>query len=257
MNLDPSKKPSCSKITTEATCESAGCTWEDAATLPICFSGMNTIHVQGKGMILMKDLEIGDYVDDGNDSFTRVYSFSHLDRKTEASYLQIFATGLEHPLEISPDHYLFVTKKESQSATTTAARARDVQVGDILNNGHAVTQIETIQRHGMYAPVTESGKLVVSGVLASSYVAVLDVSPTWHIAISHAIVSPLNWICNQFNFEICERETYTDGFSNYYYRVIDMGFHIARLTPQLQDICGSMLGTHMDGNIRSESGASA
>jgi hypothetical protein len=198
---------------------------------------MNTIHVQGKGMIQMKDLQIGDFVDDGNDSFSRVYSFSHLDKKTEASYLQIFAAGLENPLEISPDHYLFVTKNEFQSApTTTAARARVVQVGDVLESGHAVTEIETIQRHGMYAPVTESGKLVVSGVLASSYVAVLDVSPRWHVAISHAIVSPLNWICNRFSFEICERETYTDGFSNYYYRVIDLGFHIARLTPRLQAV---------------------
>ena len=57
-------------------------------------------------------------------------------------------------------------------------QAMDLQVGEVLVNGtvsrpsSTVISIQTVkQRLGLYAPLTENGFIVVSGVLTSNYVA--------------------------------------------------------------------------------------
>jgi len=119
----------------------------------MCFSGKNLVDVQGKGLIPMDSLSIGDYVKTADGSFSRVYSFYHIDRKTESVFLQMFATGLAQPLEIFRDHYLYVGRK--------LVRAGDVKVGDELDERSTFTAIKTVKRRGYYNPLTESGDIVV------------------------------------------------------------------------------------------------
>jgi len=168
-----------------------------------CFSSSNTVEVQDQGLISINSLKIGDYVRAGKNKFSRVYSFLHLDHEAEADFLQIQAEGLETPLEISAEHMVFVKD--------TPVRASQVKVGDMLGE-NKVSEINTVKRRGVYTPVTESGDIVVSGALASSYAAVHNYTPINQHTEAHAFFSLRRLVC-AFNFEICKSETYTaDGF---------------------------------------------
>jgi len=174
----------------------------------------------------MDSLSIGDYVKAADGSFSRVYSFSHINRKTETSFLQLFATGLDRPLEIFRDHYLYVGRK--------VVRAGDVKVGDELDKHSTVTAINTVKRRGYYNPLTESGDILVSGARASNYVHRLEVSPEMQALASHAALAPLRLICS-FNFAVCENETYTvDGFSSNLGTIFGVQQMILRMSPTWQ-----------------------
>ena len=76
-------------------------------------------------------------------------------------------------------------------------------------------------RRGAYAPITVSGVIVISGALASCYVALLDYSPIDQHAAAHALFATHRLMCS-FNFAPCEKETYTDGLSDWTYRIIGL-----------------------------------
>jgi hypothetical protein len=174
-----------------------------------CFSAHNKVEVLGKGMIDMKSLNIGDFARVKNGEFSQVYSFGHLDQHMLAEFLQIsFTNDSNIPLEITADHMVFLSSGE-------VVRASQIQVGDILSGKRsAVQQIQIAQRRGVYAPVTYSGDIVVSGVVASSYVAVLDGVPS-HIlnTVSHAIMGLHRLACT-LDFDLCRHETYNDDGIN-------------------------------------------
>lgn len=123
-----------------------------------CFSDQNTVDALHKGQIPISKVQIGDYVSCGNGRRSRVISLGHTDDAAEATYLQIHAKGLEKPLEITSSHMLFIAGQ--------SALASQVMVGDMLGE-YPVTKILTVKRRGAYAPVTYSGDILVSGVLAS------------------------------------------------------------------------------------------
>jgi Hint module len=72
---------------------------------------------------------------------------------------------IEHHLIISRHHLVLFKRNSKQYHIPT----EDVRVGDILN-GQRVRAIQQVVRKGMYSPLTQSGKIVINGVLASNYV---------------------------------------------------------------------------------------
>jgi len=153
-----------------------------------CFSALNKVEVQGKGLVPISDLEIGDRIRAGNDAFSPVLGFGKRQHDKIAQYLQLFSEGLEDtPLELTHDHMVFVSGK--------FVAASEVRVGDLLGT-HRVVAIKEVLRRGAYAPVTESGDLVVGGVLASCYTSMLDYSLFDRHAAFHAFMAPFRagWI---------------------------------------------------------------
>jgi Hint module len=169
----------------------------------------------------MSELRIGDYAEihrhhpppgedaDGSVVYSKVISFSHWDPDSEATYLRIVTTAADAParwssspvpLEISYAHMVLV----SDYATV---RAADLSVGDILLGGRVVARIEPqqVKSRGLYAPVTEAGSIVVSGVAASSYVALLDLhllpATVQHHA-AHIGHAPIRLLC-RYDFDSC------------------------------------------------------
>jgi hypothetical protein len=90
----------------------------------------------------------------------------------------------------------------------------------------------------LYAPATESGKLLVSGVIASSYVSLMDediVSSNMQATLSHMALAPLRMVCTIGSFSICENEEYTgEGYSTNLWRLIQFGHHFAALMIPMQ-----------------------
>ena len=131
-----------------------------------CFSGGSLVEDEERGSIAMHELQVGDRVYVGNDSFERVVAFGHKSDTIVGQYLKIFFDG--GSLEISPDHMVFVSGHGFKPAS-------EVIRGDHLTNPGdekllVVNRIEHVEKTGAYAPFTESGSIVVNGVVASNYV---------------------------------------------------------------------------------------
>lgn len=182
------------------------CHEEELAGSTACFSAFNSVEVQGKGMMSMDAIKVGDYVRANKDDFSRVYSLAHLDHGVESDFLQIFAEGLEKPLEITANHMLYASAGKH-------IRASEVNVGDMISQGK-VSDIKSVKRNGVYAPITQSGDIVVSGFRASSYNAFLDNIPFDQHVLSHFFFAPHRLMCS-FDFKMCENEGHTDGYTNW------------------------------------------
>jgi len=156
----------------------------------ICFPGNSLVEVKGKGLVSLDQLNVGDKVKVGNDSFDYVYSFGHKTHSGKFSYLQIKTTEKPHPLEISKNHMVFVV--DIKTGKKHAVPASYVKVGDWLYTDvmtpAKVENIITVFREGAYAPFTMSGTIVVNGVLSSSYVS-LQGTDTFLIG---SVKTPLN-----------------------------------------------------------------
>lgn len=178
----------------------------------ICFSGDSMVQLQDESVISMNDLKIGDYVADGSGSYSRVYSFGHYSKGMEGRYLQLHMKDSNQPLEISHDHMVFV-------GPSRAVPANSVSVGDHLQLSSGkkaeVTKIVTVTKQGAFAPFTESGSIVVNGVIASSYAAVNGnenimiggVKVVSHHWAAHLFQAPHRLVCAMMT---CENESYNE-----------------------------------------------
>jgi Hint module/Trypsin len=216
-----------------SSCEGGGEDWG------ICFSGNNIIEVKDVGYITMKQLKIGDYVKSGNNQFTQVYGFGHYDHKKEAQFLQVYVNGDDDardavPLEISSEHYIYVERDQKQMILS----ALDVMIGDLvyyhdknMKNDNLyimkyVTKIHHVKRNGFFAPLTQSGDMIVNGIRVSNYVQLFsktDVIGWYHQnAIGEVLFFPQRLFCHYF-MSSCQREIYINGFGITAYLVVGIG----------------------------------
>lgn len=158
----------------------------EAAKTLSCFPKASVVHVQDddgvEREIALGDLQHGQRVVHihGNEP-SDVYFFGHKTASTIARF-RVLRFEKNGALYISNGHLLPV-KGRGEIA------ARHVMIGDELFSSKgemvAVIDIQSIEKEGMYAPVTLSGKLSVDGIQVSSYTEVVDA----HIA--HRILWPL------------------------------------------------------------------
>lgn len=137
-----------------------------------------TVDVKGKGLLAMKDLQVGDHVKTGVDQYEPIYMFGHHDSTAKGTFVQLSTAASK--LELSTKHLVFVGDKKN------AIPAGRVKIGDYLQleNGATteVRAIKTVTREGLYAPFTlSSGKLLVNGILSSSYVSMQGQDESFHI----------------------------------------------------------------------------
>lgn len=175
----------------------------------VCFPGIATVQVEGKGTVELSTLKIGDSVKVSANKFDRVYSFGHFDADVVFNEYLSIHVGPELALDVSPSHLVFTS--------SGSIPASQVRVGDEMRLGAnsdvlKVTKIETVTRLGAFAPFTYSGTMVVNGFIVSSYVTldseneILSGLMHW---MGHLIVAPRRLFC-RLSFENCRRETYND-----------------------------------------------
>jgi len=192
-----------------------------------CFSGRSVVDVKDKGQIAVESLRIGDWVRARDGRFALVYSFGHFQPNANTDYLQILSESMDtkSPLEISAEHLIYVAQHHHRASTQgkKLVPAGTIQIGDFLltENGSLspVVSIRTVQRVGAYSPLTESGNLLVNGVLASSYVSRGWVMESTGVSgetlhwLQHGAVTPYRMFC--YLSGRCKREHYdrSTGFS--------------------------------------------
>lgn len=192
----------------------------------ICFSPIATANVDGKGRVMMKDLVNGDNVLTMDGSYQTMYSMNHYHTSRETTFVQI-KTNLEseQPLELSPNHLLYVTDK------TKPVPASTVEVGDkvwTVEGGKEVLEVNMITRGGLYNPLTMDGTIVVDGIAASAYTtpsgkAHLEIEGVWsnmmnslsfHDAL-HMVSAPYRQFCTVVSIDLCnlhEKESAASSF---------------------------------------------
>jgi hypothetical protein len=192
----------------------------------VCFSPIATANVNGKGRIMMKDLVNGDSVLTMDGSYQTMYSMNHYHKSKETIFVQI-KTNLEseQPLELSPNHLLYVVD------STNPVPASTVGVGDkvwTIEGGKEVLEINMITRYGLYNPLTMDGTIVVDGIAASAYTTPtgkthLEIDGVWskmtkslsfHDAL-HMVSAPYRQFCNTVSLDLCnlhEKESAASSF---------------------------------------------
>ncbi|KAI0559042.1 hypothetical protein FGB62_169g08 [Gracilaria domingensis] len=145
---------------------------------PACFpadAAVRTAH----GVKRMADVNIGDLVATADGLFSRVFAFTHRQQRVRASFVVLRAgNGLQ--LALSGGHYLY--------ANGRVVAADEVAVGDVLRTERgdsAVVSVSHEMRVGLYNAQTESGQIVVDGVVATTYTRAVDVR------VAHALLTPL------------------------------------------------------------------
>ena len=131
----------------------------------------------------MDEIQVGTLIHDGS-SYSRVVGFLHRSIDIAPTQYLSFNFDNDQQLEISPKHCIFLADGHD-------VFAQDVQVGDVMASGQVVRSIQYTKHNSLIAPLTESGTVMVNGVLASCYA-------DFPHAISHAVVSYPMQIYNLF-----------------------------------------------------------
>mmetsp|Transcript_30262 Transcript_30262/g.34494 ORF Transcript_30262/g.34494 Transcript_30262/m.34494 type:complete len:957 (-) Transcript_30262:37-2907(-) len=185
-----------------------------------CFPMKATVEVLGKGVTLMKNLEIGDKVKVSDENFETIYSFGHKEENIIAEYIVLTTQSTQ--LEISMNHMVFL-------ADGRAIPSSLVKIGNEIvlssNKSEVVTTIGKTHLPGAFAPFTPSGIIIVNGVKVSTYVAFQE-SSNINIGVISTGVS-FQWVANTFEyphrvwcawqFSTCQREKYVNGISTWVY----------------------------------------
>lgn len=202
-----------------------------------CFSGDNNVEVENRGHVLMSQLHVGDRVltssAEGVKIYEPIYAFGHHHETFEATFIKLIAESGRW-LELTVAHLLHIKGKAHP------VRADSVQIGDRLvsSDGKSmpVTRIKEIRRKGIFAPLTESGTLVVNDIQASSYVSLQENAdefvqlgsinmPLSQADISHLWMAPLRTLCTLSNqsLQMCHATNEDTGMSPW----VGLGFSYA------------------------------
>jgi len=144
-----------------------------------CFSPNSSVVVEGKGVLTMKDLSIGDKVLTSGGTFSEVYTFLRRVPATAfqsggrppAHFLKL-VTEKDGVIELSKKHYIYrANSKLPVQAAVIKAGEYVMYMGqqDTVPNPVRVLSIEDVYYHGAYAPATADATIVVGGIVASTY----------------------------------------------------------------------------------------
>ncbi|GAX26766.1 hypothetical protein FisN_9Lh033 [Fistulifera solaris] len=138
---------------------------------PMGFSGHTTVQIQGRGNIPIYELRSGDLVrirsKHGN-SYTRVYAVAYWNELTEFLQLSMMHRNNTIMLEVTPSQFLFIYQGNVKRSIA-AKNAQNTLISDRGRTLPVQQMHEMVTRQGRFAPLTQTGDLIVSGIQASCY----------------------------------------------------------------------------------------
>lgn len=193
----------------------------DPVEQPACFPSSASVQLEDGKTVKLAHLQLGHKVRVSSSHYSDVYFFSH--RQTSQTVIHQFikiSTTNQHPLIISPDHYLYVNH--------VLVPARNVHLGDTLYSADGshlpVTAVETVMEQGLIAPHTLHGDIVVNGIRTSTYTAAV------HPLLAHyVLLAPV-------------RALYRLGYPDLVNGILDSGSdRLRRMVPRGPDLINSFL----------------
>lgn len=152
-----------------------------------CFPGEAIVVVEGKGLVPISTLRIGDSVlarkRSGALHYERVLGFLHHTQASDGSFVQLSLASGE--FRATSNHMVFTMEQGSKVSKTVG----EIRVGDMLFVGDVTSEVRAVAegftKSGMFSPLTSSGTVVVDNVVASIYAQTSDRSKFPHAA-AHA-----------------------------------------------------------------------
>ncbi|KAK4524788.1 hypothetical protein GAYE_SCF06G2691 [Galdieria yellowstonensis] len=130
-----------------------------------CFPGSSTVYLDKFHSKPISELQVGEMILDAHGKPTKVIGWLHKNENQEARYIQVQFTNMSSRLTISGDHLVF--------STNGVIKSKQIVRGNKLltrQEGFAtVHSVESLISKGVYAPLTESGTLLVDGISCSCY----------------------------------------------------------------------------------------
>lgn len=155
---------------------SAGYYYPVASGVPACFTGDAKV-ITPSGEKMMRELHVGDMVmthEYGKMAYTRVSSWLHRLPETKAAFIKI-STDNGPEISMTPQHFIY--QADCVTEELSLVYAEDVSKGDcvmVKENDEklimtVVTNTSKFYETGVYAPMTETGDLIVDDVYASCH----------------------------------------------------------------------------------------
>jgi energy-converting hydrogenase Eha subunit B len=132
----------------------------------------------------MDRLAVGDRVRVGPSTFSTVFMFTHRlggDSKREFVHVDV-ASG--ESVTATAGHYLVANGGLKAAASITAGDTLTLASGEQV----AVTEVSRVLMAGLFNPQTEDGRIVVDGIVASTYTQAV------HPRVAHALLAPLRML---------------------------------------------------------------
>ena len=151
-----------------------------------CFPETSLVRLEGGTTKSMKDLQVGDKVASMDSSgklvYSKVVTFLDINPNKPTNYVSIQTENPAAQVTITGSHLIYQLNRTTRQKSTV--HARDLKVDDFVyvQNGSAlgkftvgrIVSVMRTQNLGAYAPLTETGTIVVDNVLCSCYAVISD-----------------------------------------------------------------------------------
>lgn len=173
----------------------------------------------------MRDLQVNDEVMVGENTFSKVVSFLHRVERIDAEFIRIHYEPLQgktkgYYITITPKHLIETRNGDGDDHTSFSyIPAYEVKPNDMLKyhdriDGNMeyvrVTRVESVRREesGIYAPLTESGTLVVDNIHVSCF------SMVKSHRLAELVYKAANWLMNVTSAKrVYSSDELFDGFT--------------------------------------------
>lgn len=144
-----------------------------------CFPASANVHMADGSEMPISKLQAGHFIKTDADSHSQVFLFTHRQLEGLHEFVRVEAAS-GHVITLSANHYVYANGK------LTAGDS--VKIGDVLTTTDGpskVVKLSTVMEHGLVAPHTLHGDILVNGVKASSY------TRSVHPTVAHALLAPV------------------------------------------------------------------
>lgn len=136
-------------------------------------------------MIKIADIKLGEHVLsqdlDGTLTFTEVLAF--LDKGDDMATFTQVTTRSGNQIMLTPDHLIHVHGQSPKFASDLVVGDKLMVISDFTMKPDLIVTIDLVQEKGFISPLTETGTILVNGILASCY-AVAGSHDEAHIAMA-------------------------------------------------------------------------
>ena len=139
-----------------------------------CFPSKSQVQTLNRGILQISDLKEGDYIKTldlatGKSVFSKFVTYLHQDKEVQAEFIKV-QTKNEKFITLTEKHLIPRLNVARNKAEFVFANR--LKLGDFIICEHGNEEIEIIEwveEKGVYAPLTESGTVLVDEILASCY----------------------------------------------------------------------------------------
>lgn len=177
-------------------CCGSTCCLDDGSST--CFPQTAKVLLESGTTLEMKDLKVGDSVQVGPKTFSKVFMFTHQNPSSKnARYIEL-TTHSNHTIKATKGHVIYACRPRDGATTCTPnpMKIESVAAGDylpVLGSAtkftlSAVTIVAEVPEQGIYNPQTIHGDIIVNGVRCSTYTDAVQYNA------AHGLLAPLRAI---------------------------------------------------------------